>query len=95
MFGAIVVFAIIEVYLFSYPLPFLTHIVDVYSPLANVVEALQSPGHLSFVPNQNELSLRQFACQIVTRAVQFSDQLKWFEGLFEFSTSSTFSGVSS
>ena len=35
MFGAIVVFAIIEVYIFSCPLPFLTHIVDVYSGLDN------------------------------------------------------------
>jgi hypothetical protein len=35
VFGAIVLFATIEVYLFLYPLPFLTNIVDVYSSMDN------------------------------------------------------------
>ena len=42
MFGTLVLIALIEVYLFSYPLPFLTRIVDVYSSLDNCQIQCQS-----------------------------------------------------
>ena len=55
MFGAIVVFAIIEVYLLSYLHPFLTHIVDVYSSLDNC--QIQCPSQFPQLRSSGSCSL--------------------------------------